>query len=144
MVLDEVNDFRQFVRIPLLQEQQKQQEQLDFTDQLRDEQNSVHAHMADQLSQHDDAHARAHAQHFDDQFSHQAISSTTTQDPLVGIHSDNLPSHELDFPPRPSENILESPVTLDHAANDQPSNPQDIHDLLGLERELEFGLDRQF
>ena len=81
---------------------------------------------------------------FDEPFTSQIIGSATQQDPLVGIHSDNLPSHDLDFPPRPRENVLDSPPRLENQGPNQSPGTQDINDLLGLERELEFGLDRQF
>lgn len=141
MVINEVCNFRNFVRIPLMEEQQenqKRQEQ-ELVEQLREDDSCISNQLEENIS-----HMRNQNQPFDDQFTGQVISPACTQDPLVGIHSDNLPSHELDFPPRPSENVFESPTTFHDNTNDESTHPDDITKLLGLERELEFGLDRQF
>ncbi|QEU61730.1 Slt2/Kdx1 [Kluyveromyces lactis] len=144
MVIDEVTDFRQYVRLPLLHEQQQQQRKTDggFDDQIREDQRTFQAQLEEQVN---NGRTTSNVPSFDEPFSSQMMGSASQQDPLVGIHSDNLPSHELDFPPRPSENVLDSPMGLSHQQTHNGSPEcQDINDLLGLERELEFGLDRQF
>lgn len=122
MVIDEVHDFRRFVRQPLLEEQQQQlQEQ---------------AEQQQQQQYKEEQHSRVENEENNQR---QSIN-----EPLqaFGINSENLPTmNRTDYPPRPQENPLASPVTVGSHNNNTDSTTDMMND---LEKELEFGLDRHY
>ena len=125
MVIQEVQDFRQFVRQPLLEEQKQQQQQQQ--QQRIPETNNGNMEMAEE------GYSKQMAA---------PSNSIPPQQESFGIHSQNLPGHDTDFPPRPHENMME----IRSAPGATPEIPsQDDNDtFLDLERELEFGLDRKY
>lgn len=149
MILDEVRDFRRFVRQPLIEEEQAQQEQ-----QNQQEQQQLHQQQLEQERQsqrfmaneptitdpYADGDFKQHVL-----FSQPPSVSAELHDQFIGIHSDNLPGHDTDFPPRPQENLLMSPMGLEGAGDTNSLEPAgSLDDFLDLEKELEFGLDRKF
>ncbi|SCU93883.1 LAFA_0F18712g1_1 [Lachancea sp. 'fantastica'] len=175
MILEEVQDFRQFVRQPLIEEEQAQQQKnLQQTEQqesdLLQQQNRRPRHrQQDQRQYHGndqqevpnskqaqevppcdytaeaqpplggtygDGGFKSHAV-----FAQQPVAiSPDVHDQFIGIHSGDLPDHNMDFPPRPHENLLASPL----GGNTNPLDPSALDDFLDLEKELEFGLDRKY
>ncbi|CCF58335.1 hypothetical protein KAFR_0E01810 [Kazachstania africana CBS 2517] len=126
MVIEEVNDFRKFVRQPLIEEeklQQQRQQEVTQHDQQNDNnlQGIQNADFSNQMG------------------GPQTSISAQLQD--FGIHSENLRAHETDFPPRPQENLLASPIALDSGRDERLAGNDE---LLDLEKELEFGLDRKY
>lgn len=138
LVIDEVNDFRNFVRQPIIEEQQALQQQ---------EQQQREAAQA-QSQTHSTRYHSSNNSHPQESHSHQQHSMITpTQGHLpsevpnsfVGIHSQNLPAHkDSDFPPRPRENFMAS------TANDNISQKGEYDSFFNLEKELEFGLDGKY
>ncbi|EHN02106.1 Slt2p [Saccharomyces cerevisiae x Saccharomyces kudriavzevii VIN7] len=129
MVIQEVQDFRRFVRQPLLEEQKQQrlqQQQQQQQQPISNADNGKHGMGEENYSKQMAAPS----------------NPVAPQQESFGIHSQNLPRHDTDFPPRPQESLMEmrpAPGTT----TDIP--PQDDNDtLLDLERELEFGLDRKY
>ncbi|AET41188.1 putative protein kinase KDX1 Ecym_7361 [Eremothecium cymbalariae DBVPG len=131
MVIEEVNDFRMFVRQPILDSSPADQQP------SASQQGIQQIPMENSISD--------NSKSFDDQdFAQQMISSqspTLIHDSFIGIHSENLPEHNTDFPPRPQENMLASPMGFS-GGNGNHSGTE-FGDFLDLERELEFGLDRK-
>ncbi|CUS23690.1 LAQU0S11e02080g1_1 [Lachancea quebecensis] len=149
MILDEVRDFRRYVRQPLIEEEQAQQEQ-----QKQQEQQQLHQHQLEQEHQsqrfmaneptivdpYADGDFKQHVL-----FSQPPSVSAELHDQFIGIHSDNLPGHDTDFPPRPQENLIMSPMGLEGTGDTNSLEPTgSLDDFLDLEKELEFGLDRKF
>ncbi|QLQ81010.1 hypothetical protein HG537_0E03650 [Torulaspora globosa] len=133
MVIQEVQDFRQYVRQPLLEEQERQQQRQDRRAQQGQQQNSP---------------ARSEVVN-DGDFTNQVMEAagqySQIQDSFVGIDSRDLPDHGTDLPPRPQENLLASPITLKSKSDGITSASQTGYgEFLDLEKELEFGLDRKF
>lgn len=135
MVIQEVQDFRQYVRQPLLEEQEVQQQ----NQRQVGLQNDVEANGAD-LAQGIN----------DNDFTHHMMQPNSAysqlQDSFVGIDSHDLPGHDTDFPPRPQENLLGSAIALKSNPDGTIAEGQqgEFGDFLDLEKELEFGLDRKF
>lgn len=140
MVIQEVQDFRSFVRQPLLEEQERQQQEKlqqspqdhQFLQQQQgaaDQQASKESELASQMAsmQPNGGYAQL-------------------QDSFVGIDARDLPRHDSDSPPRPQENLLASPIALKSNSDGTiPSATQTGYaEFLDLEKELEFGLDRKF
>ena len=140
MVIQEVQDFRSFVRQPLLEEQERQQQEKlqqspqdhQFLQQQQgaaDQQASKESELASQMvsMQPNGGYAQL-------------------QDSFVGIDARDLPRHDSDSPPRPQENLLASPIALKSNSDGTiPSATQTGYaEFLDLEKELEFGLDRKF
>lgn len=126
MVIHEVQDFRDFVRKPLLEEQESQKQQ---------QQQQAFDEMASSSKSHE--------------FSQQMMSSQSNgipvglQESFVGIHSNNLPRRDHDFPPSPQENTSGSfndERDDIHSSADQNK----FNDFFDLEKELEFGLDGKY
>lgn len=134
MVLEEVQDFRQFVRQPLIEDEQPQP-----PNTLRDEGDLI-----------DDVQEPRNA-YDDNELKQQMLISQSSglsgdmPDQFIGIHSDNLPEHDTDFPPRPQENLLASPAEIGNSTGSPPLDPDSgLVEFLNLEKELEFGLDRKY
>ena len=115
MVIDEVMDFRRFVRQPLMEEMEVQEtsderelevgrEEIDYTSQVA----QTHAYSPSQ----------GQAQKFE-------------------IDPRDLPVHDSDVPPKPQENLAGPSMNVG-MGNDTDDNYYD------LEKELEFGLDRKY
>ncbi|KAL3235185.1 hypothetical protein RNJ44_02973 [Nakaseomyces bracarensis] len=138
MVVDEVQSFREFVRQPLLEEQLQEEcrQENEETFQMPESSNASPEQLQHQpdIPQEPDYLTQTPI--------HGSSIPAHLQDSFVGIHSDNLPEHDTDFPPRPQENIMASPMGLQSASDGQ--SIADGESLLDLERELEFGLDRRY
>lgn len=132
MVIREVQEFRQYVRQPLIEEQEWQQEQ----ELQRKGQNE------DEL----DGNPGLNENDFTQQILDGGPSSATHPQlqESFAIDSRDLPGHDTDFPPRPQENLLETPMELKQGTGGSLGNQGDYGDFLDLEKELEFGLDRKF
>ncbi|CAI4514170.1 BBM_1a_G0023490.mRNA.1.CDS.1 [Saccharomyces cerevisiae] len=128
MVIQEVQDFRLFVRQPLLEEQR----QLQLQQQQQQQQQ--------QPSDVDNGNAAASEENYPKQMA--TSNSVAPQQESFGIHSQNLPRHDADFPPRPQESMMEMRPATGNTADIPPQN--DNGTLLDLEKELEFGLDRKY
>ncbi|CAI5227698.1 ANM_HP_G0005390.mRNA.1.CDS.1 [Saccharomyces cerevisiae] len=128
MVIQEVQDFRLFVRQPLLGEQR----QLQLQQQQQQQQQ--------QPSDVDNGNAAASEENYPKQMA--TSNSVAPQQESFGIHSQNLPRHDADFPPRPQESMMEMRPATGNTADIPPQN--DNGTLLDLEKELEFGLDRKY
>ncbi|QLG70526.1 hypothetical protein HG535_0A04660 [Zygotorulaspora mrakii] len=150
MVIEEVQDFRQYVRQPLLEEQEMQQQeqlqQLEQHDLQQQEQDLQPAH--NQLQKNESAGS---AELTDGDFTQQMMSlqpssgfSSQLPDSFVGIDSRDLPGHDTDFPPRPQENLLASPIAFKADGTMASASQGEYGDFLDLEKELEFGLDRKY
>ncbi|AMD18689.1 HBL213Wp [Eremothecium sinecaudum] len=126
MIVEEVNEFRKFVRQPIIENEQWPQQRQEGALSVEEDTDS-------------------NRQYDDSDFAQQLMSSQSPiilQERYIGIHSDNLPEHNTDFPPRPQENMLASPAGLAMSSGNEGN--ADYGDFLDLERELEFGLDRNF
>ncbi|CCK72998.1 mitogen-activated serine/threonine-protein kinase SLT2 KNAG_0M01450 [Huiozyma naganishii CBS 8797] len=129
MVINEVQDFRLFVRQPLLEEEEEQQRQ---EDEMIDQQQQQEQQQQQQQQQ----------QQIPIDANMKPGGNPSASLSAFGILSENLPLHnEDDYPPRPQENLLETPMGLG-ASNGLPSDLD--NDFLDLEKELEFGLDRNY
>ncbi|SCU86725.1 LAMI_0D03356g1_1 [Lachancea mirantina] len=145
MVIQEVEEFRSFVRQPLIEEAELQQQETEAKHQLQQEQELQHGLGAGKLvndgSSLDDSDFKQHML-----LAQQSSVPSELQDQFIGIHSDNLPEHDTDFPPRPHENLLASPLDAANCLEKTASFDTDgeLANFLDLERELEFGLDRKY
>lgn len=132
MVIDEVRDFRRFVRQPLLEEEQAQQAQ-----------QQIQAQQLQQAQQQQAALEEQQVNQKRESFANQNKMNESLQ--AFGINANNLPAmNDADYPPRPQENLLASPMTMDSARGTQNLANNNTDGLLDLEKELEFGLDRQY
>lgn len=134
MVIDEVHDFRRFVRQPLLEEEQQlQQEQQQIQEQEQTHE-QVHEHQY-----------REEGGSFIENEENKRRQSINESLEAFGIDSENLPSmNRTDYPPRPQENPLASPMVMgSHHVMNNNTNVT-TNDLIDLEKELEFGLDRHY
>lgn len=125
MLIEEVNDFRQSVRQPILGNQRA------ITDQ--------HGVISPKDRTPDN-------KSFDDtELLHPLVSSPSppiVQDRYVEINSDNIPKNNTNLPPRSQgEDILES---LFNSEFNHGDNNTEFSNFLDLERELELGLDKKF
>ncbi|AQZ17585.1 SLT2 (YHR030C) and KDX1 (YKL161C) [Zygosaccharomyces parabailii] len=133
MVIREVQEFRQYVRQPLIEEQEWQQEQDQEQEIQRTKENNDALNVGGEMQEGD--------------FTQQMLGSGSAHPQLqesFGIDSRDLPGHDTDFPPRPQENLLATPMEVKPGVSGQLENQGDYGDFLDLEKELEFGLDRKF
>lgn len=135
MVIDEVQDFRRFVRQPLLEEEQRVQQQ-----QQQQQQVQVQEQQQQQVQQ--------DSVGLEEERKRQSMNESLQ---AFGINSNNLPTmNEADYPPRPQENPLTSPMTVGGLSRESSRDPGSVpnttnsNGLLDLEKELEFGLDRKY
>jgi len=152
MVTDEVHDFRQFVRQPLLEEQelhhhqqqqQQQQQQQELEQKQKESDMRKHTSTSSMHSSHQISHSEYATPMRQPGSSNQA---TPLQD--FGLHAHDLPSHDTDLPPRPHENLLASPVGVSQTIPPPDADVQNVNNnqtgLFDLEKELAFGLDRKY
>lgn len=161
MVMEEVQDFRRFVRQPLAEEDHRMQEQIVQQQEQHQEQEQQQQQQQQQLQQQLQQQQQQQLQqqqgvpgsYEDSDFTQQLFTSQPSavpaeiQDSFIGIHSDNLPEHDTDFPPRPHENLLQSPIGFEsnNAGSSNSIGPDSgFGEFLDLEKELEFGLDRKY
>lgn len=139
MVIDEVNDFRQFVRKPLKETFEDEENLLKEDDEKNViDENELRGGIISQdcLSSPNDENALL--QH------RSSMNSFLASQPFE-IDASDLPHHESDMPPRPQENPLASPIDgLDPNLDLQSAIDSNTQEFLNLEKELEFGLDRRF
>lgn len=140
MVVDEVQSFREFVRQPLMDDKSQEDEQQQGSPE--NYQQTSPTNISPQRLHNNGSHDLLQEPEFLTQTPNQnSTIPDQLQESFVGIHSDNLPEHDTDFPPRPQENILASPMGLPSASD---RNSMNNDSFLDLERELEFGLDRRY
>ena len=155
MVIDEVHDFRNFVRQPLLEEQEQQelqQQQLQQQQEMQEQQERMLRES--ETRKHTPSNSSHHISHSEYATPmHQpggpasSVNATPLQD--FGLHARDLPAHDTDLPPRPHENLLASPVGLSATPQQHKREVSDVvagnpNDLFDLEKELAFGLDRKY
>lgn len=134
MVIDEVQDFRRFVRQPLLEEQELQQQQQNEMDASKETPGN---NLAQQITNSDyttPIHQPGNS-----------AQATPLQD--FGIRAQDLPVHDTDLPPRPHENLVAPPVELNSDNRNSRIGMNTVsgeNDLFDLEKELTFGLDRKY
>jgi len=144
--------FRQFVRQPLLEEQelhhhqqqqQQQQQQQELEQKQKESDMRKHTSTSSMHSSHQISHSEYATPMRQPGSSNQA---TPLQD--FGLHAHDLPSHDTDLPPRPHENLLASPVGVSQTIPPPDADVQNVNNnqtgLFDLEKELAFGLDRKY
>ncbi|CCD24476.1 mitogen-activated serine/threonine-protein kinase SLT2 NDAI_0D01620 [Naumovozyma dairenensis CBS 421] len=142
MVIDEVHDFRKFVRKPLLEEEEQAKHQAQLQAQQQAQVQMQQQQQAEQQAQ-QQIQGSINGSNYSQQMGFQSPIQSQMNDNVVGIDSQGLPRHDTDFPPPPQENLLESPANFNIGGTN--GNEQDAGDaFLDLEKELEFGLDRKY
>lgn len=136
MVINEVNDFRRFVRQPLMEEENvNNTENIVDSNEMNDmnSMNNINNMNAGIMETPTIGNTPAGVHN---NYSPNERLMTPSQD--FEINAQNLPQRQdTDYPPKPRENLLQSPINI-------TENAQLDNDLQSLERELEFGLDRKY